>query len=87
MYAKQAPIVEFGRENGIETEAYSLLMYEVFKRFPGPWTDSLPSFSPITQLPGGPLDKPLKQLQTKYNATADQILMAWAKSKGVVVVT
>ena len=43
--------------------------------------------SPVTQQPGGPLDKPLKQIGTRLNATPDQVLMAWAKQKGVVVVT
>lgn len=37
--------------------------------------------------PGGPLDKPLKEIGARLQATPDQILLAWAKSKGVVVVT
>lgn len=37
--------------------------------------------------PGGPLDKPLKQIGARLQATPDQILLAWAKSKGIVVVT
>ncbi|THH01729.1 hypothetical protein EW145_g6862 [Phellinidium pouzarii] len=43
--------------------------------------------SPITRQPGGPLDKPLAQIGERLGATADQVLMAWAKAKGVVVVT
>ncbi|KAL5483484.1 hypothetical protein ACEPAI_8716 [Sanghuangporus weigelae] len=42
---------------------------------------------PITHLPGGPLDKPLARIGARLGATADQVLMAWAISKGVVVVT
>ncbi|KAI5119234.1 hypothetical protein M0805_002159 [Coniferiporia weirii] len=42
---------------------------------------------PITRQPGGPLDKPLAQIGARLGATADQVLMAWAKAKGVVVVT
>jgi diketogulonate reductase-like aldo/keto reductase len=42
---------------------------------------------PITQSPGGPLDKPLKEIAAKLGATAEQILMAWTKAKGAVVVT
>jgi diketogulonate reductase-like aldo/keto reductase len=43
--------------------------------------------SPITQSPGGPLDKPLNEIAAKLGATAEQILMAWTKAKGAVVVT
>jgi len=42
---------------------------------------------PVTQQPGGPLDKPLQQIGARLNVTPDQVLMAWAKAKGVVVVT
>ncbi|PAV19557.1 Aldo keto reductase [Pyrrhoderma noxium] len=42
---------------------------------------------PITRQPGGPLDKPLAKIGARLGATADQVLMAWAHAKGVVVVT
>jgi len=42
---------------------------------------------PVTQQPGGPLDKPLQKIGARLNVTPDQVLMAWAKAKGVVVVT
>jgi len=42
---------------------------------------------PLTHQPGGPLDKPLSSIASRLNATPDQVLMAWAKAKGVVVVT
>jgi len=42
---------------------------------------------PLTKLPGGALDKPLTTIGKRLNATPDQVLMAWAKAKGVVVVT
>ncbi|THV01948.1 Aldo/keto reductase [Dendrothele bispora CBS 962.96] len=42
---------------------------------------------PITQRPGGPVDVPVNKLAKKYDVTPDQILMAWVKHKGVVVVT
>lgn len=42
---------------------------------------------PITKLPGGPLDKPLNELAAKFGATTEQILLAWTKAKGAVVVT
>ncbi|THU87153.1 Aldo/keto reductase [Dendrothele bispora CBS 962.96] len=45
------------------------------------------SLIPITQRPGGPVDAPVNKLAKKYDATPDQILMAWVKHKGAVVVT
>lgn len=42
---------------------------------------------PITRMSGGPVDKPLKAISARLNAKPEQILLAWAKSKGVVVVT
>ncbi|KAI6127228.1 NADP-dependent oxidoreductase domain-containing protein [Pisolithus sp. B1] len=42
---------------------------------------------PITKQPGGPLDKPLNEIATKLGATTDQVLLAWVKAKGAVVVT
>ncbi|KAG6888594.1 hypothetical protein C0995_007113 [Termitomyces sp. Mi166 len=42
---------------------------------------------PITRLPGGPLDKPLNEIAKRLNATLDQVLFAWVKAKGAVVVT
>ncbi|EPS94973.1 hypothetical protein FOMPIDRAFT_1133350 [Fomitopsis schrenkii] len=65
---QQAPIVEFGRANGIVSEAYSVL-------------------TPLTHQTGGPVDKPLKEIAARLNAEPEQVLLAWAKLKGVVVVT
>ena len=42
---------------------------------------------PITRLPGGPLDKPLNEISARLNAKPEQVLLAWAQSKNVVVVT
>ncbi|KAF8435399.1 Aldo/keto reductase [Boletus edulis BED1] len=42
---------------------------------------------PITQLPGGPLDAPLNTIASRLGATTDQVLLAWTKAKGAVVVT
>lgn len=33
------------------------------------------------------MDKPLKEIASRLNAEPEQVLLAWAKSKGVVVVT
>lgn len=49
--------------------------------------NSVLSRRPITRQPGGPLDKPLGQIAARLKVSPDQVLMAWAKSKGVVVVT
>ncbi|KAG2066644.1 Aldo/keto reductase [Suillus decipiens] len=45
------------------------------------------ALSPITKLPGGPLDKPLNEIAAKFSASPEQILLAWTKAKGAVVVT
>ncbi|KZV82185.1 Aldo/keto reductase [Exidia glandulosa HHB12029] len=42
---------------------------------------------PVTQQPGGPVDKPLADISKRTNASFDQILLAWARAKGAVVVT
>jgi diketogulonate reductase-like aldo/keto reductase len=42
---------------------------------------------PITKSPGGPLDKPLNEIAAKFDVTTDQVLLAWTKAKGAVVVT
>jgi hypothetical protein len=43
--------------------------------------------SPVTHRPGGPVDKPVDAIAQRLHATPDQILLAWAKAKGAVVVT
>jgi len=45
------------------------------------------SLTPITQMPGGPLDAVLDKLAKRLNATPDQIIFSWVHSKGVVIVT
>ena len=48
---------------------------------------SLSSRRPITQHPGGPVDKVIKAAGKRLKATDDQILLAWTKAKGAVVLT
>ncbi|KZT70674.1 Aldo/keto reductase [Daedalea quercina L-15889] len=43
--------------------------------------------TPLTHQTGGPVDRPLKEIASRLNAEPEQVLLAWAKSKGVVVVT
>lgn len=49
--------------------------------------ESAAVFSPVTQYPGGPVDKPVKAAGKRLGATDDQVLLAWAKVKGAVVLT
>lgn len=42
---------------------------------------------PLTHQPGGAVDKPVNDIATRLNAKPEQVLLSWAKSKGVVVVT
>jgi len=42
---------------------------------------------PITRHPGGPLDAPLQTICQRLSTEPEQVLLAWAKAKGVVVVT
>ncbi|KAJ7843364.1 Aldo/keto reductase [Mycena olivaceomarginata] len=42
---------------------------------------------PITSLPGGPVDAPVNSIAARLGVTPDQVLLAWTKAKGAVVVT
>ncbi|KAJ7085240.1 Aldo/keto reductase [Mycena belliarum] len=42
---------------------------------------------PITSLPGGPVDKPVNAIAGRLGVSGDQVLLAWTKAKGAVVVT
>jgi len=50
---------------------------------------SFSGLTPITQMPGGPLDPVLARIAKRLgpNATPAQVLFAWIHSKGVVIVT
>jgi len=45
------------------------------------------ALTPITANPGGSLDAPLNRIANRLDATPDQVLLAWVKAKGAVVVT
>ncbi|KAJ3476647.1 hypothetical protein NLI96_g11019 [Meripilus lineatus] len=45
------------------------------------------SLRPITAYPGGPVDKPVSAAAKRLNATPTQVLLAWVRSKGAVIVT
>ncbi|KZS91470.1 Aldo/keto reductase [Sistotremastrum niveocremeum HHB9708] len=42
---------------------------------------------PITSKPGGSVDKPVARIAAREHATPAQVLLAWAKAKGTVVIT
>lgn len=42
---------------------------------------------PLTHQPGGPVDGPVKDIATRLDVKPEQVLLAWAKAKGVIVVT
>ncbi|KAJ7752575.1 Aldo/keto reductase [Mycena metata] len=42
---------------------------------------------PVTSLPGGPVDAPVKAIADRLGVSNDQVLLAWTKAKGAVVVT
>ncbi|KAH9945543.1 Aldo/keto reductase [Amylocystis lapponica] len=68
VYERQAPLVKYGIEHGIVSEAYSALI-------------------PLTRQPGGPVDAPVEAISERLGAKPEQVLLAWAKAKGTVVVT
>ncbi|KAG2066640.1 Aldo/keto reductase [Suillus decipiens] len=45
------------------------------------------ALQPLTKEPSGPLDAPLNEIASRLGATTDQVLFAWAKAKGAVIVT
>ncbi|KAK7050571.1 Aldo/keto reductase [Favolaschia claudopus] len=45
------------------------------------------SLIPITSLPNGPVDAPVQSIAARLGVSMDQVLLAWAKAKGAVVLT
>ncbi|OAX34137.1 Aldo/keto reductase [Rhizopogon vinicolor AM-OR11-026] len=45
------------------------------------------ALQPITKDPSGPLDVPLNDIANRLGTSTDQVLLAWTKAKGAVVVT
>jgi len=50
-------------------------------------TEAYSALTPVTSCRGGPVDKPLKKIAERLGATDDQVLLAWAKAKGAVILT
>jgi len=43
--------------------------------------------SSITKFPGGPVDAPVRPIAARLGVSMDQVLLAWTKAKGAVVLT
>jgi len=50
-------------------------------------TEGFSSLTPVTSGRGGPVDKPVQKIAERLGATEDQVLLAWAKVKGAVILT
>ncbi|KAI0821089.1 Aldo/keto reductase [Irpex lacteus] len=50
-------------------------------------TEAYSPLYPLTSQPGGPLDTPLKEISARHGVAPEQVLLAWARAKGTVVVT
>ena len=92
MYEKQLPILEIGAKHNIVTEGFSSLTYLTIFPFIFSIYSHINFFSffqnrPITSRRGGPVDIPLKKIGERLGATDDQVLLAWAKAKGAVILT
>ncbi|KAG6841591.1 hypothetical protein C0991_009347 [Blastosporella zonata] len=45
------------------------------------------SLAPITKFPGGPVDAPINAAAKRLGITSNQVIFAWVKAKGAVIVT
>ncbi|KAF7304054.1 hypothetical protein MIND_00636800 [Mycena indigotica] len=84
VFAQQKPILEFSKKHGIVIEAYSPLMFVDLTFL---HITRLMQYSPLRRNPGGPLDKPVQEIATRLGVTPEQVLLAWTKAKGAVVIT
>jgi len=50
-------------------------------------TEGYSPLAPIRELQDGPIDKAVTSIATRLNATNSQVLLAWAKYKGVLTIT
>ena len=44
-------------------------------------------WSPITHQPGGPVDKPVAEISKRLGIEPEQVLLAWTKAKGAVILS
>lgn len=45
------------------------------------------SLIPLTARPGGPVDIPVTAIATRLGVAAEQVLLAWARAKGSIIIT
>ncbi|KAG6864525.1 hypothetical protein C0991_008926, partial [Blastosporella zonata] len=50
-------------------------------------TEAYGSLAPLTKFPGGAVDAPVNVAAKRLGITANQVIFAWVKAKGVVIVT
>ncbi|KAF8307779.1 Aldo/keto reductase [Clavulina sp. PMI_390] len=50
-------------------------------------TEGYSPLAPLTTLPDGPVNKPIQRIAKRLQVAPEQVLIAWAKAKGAVVLT
>lgn len=45
------------------------------------------SLIPLTSRPGGPVDVPMNSIASRLGVAPEQVLLAWAKAKGSIIIT
>jgi len=50
-------------------------------------TEAYSSLIPIRRQPGGPVDKPVAEIGKRLGLAPEQVLLAWVKAKGAVILT
>jgi len=50
-------------------------------------TEAFSTLIPITHQPGGPVDKPVAEISKRLGIEPEQVLLAWAKAKGAVILS
>ncbi|CAA7270314.1 unnamed protein product [Cyclocybe aegerita] len=58
-----------------------------FSRVNGIVIEAYSALTPLTSRRGGPVDDPVKSVAKRLKATEDQVLLAWTKAKGAVILT
>ncbi|KAI0338422.1 Aldo/keto reductase [Trametopsis cervina] len=84
-HAKVRPVV-----NQISLNPYALPRQKSLMEYCARHGITIEAYSPLVPLtrePGGPLDEPLNEISLRLNASPEQVLLAWARAKGTVVVT
>jgi len=50
-------------------------------------TEAYSPLTPLTQFPGGPVDKPVASIVKRLSLKPEQVLLAWVAAKGAVILT